>query len=142
MRRADVQARFVELWREATHGRSYIVWTVPVLGPAGAAGYLAKYMLKGALYRQTIEEAGFKRRWSCSRAWPSPERMRMRGSDLGSWEKVEFTYKLSEFWTPLVEKMRKEEELLEQVGDDMAIALGARKKLKGFMKNIERLEQT
>lgn len=62
---------------------SWMVHVMPVLGAAGAAAYLGKYMVKNMMYRKDLEDAGFTRRWSSSRGWPGSGRVRLKQSGAG-----------------------------------------------------------
>lgn len=72
------------LWLKVT-GDSYIVNVRPVMGASGAAAYLAKYLGKGVMDRDALEELGFLRRWSCSNNWPRGQ-LQTRGVDGGYYE--------------------------------------------------------
>ncbi len=72
---------------------SYVVDVDPVRSGRAVAGYLGKYLTKAMATWDTLEGLGFKRRWNCSRNWPSPGRMRLAGSkvypgDESAWEQV------------------------------------------------------
>lgn len=71
-------------------GDSWVVDCRPVWGASGAASYLFKYLEKGFAVRTDLEALGFKRRWSCSRDWPSPEKMQFAVTLAQGWEFKQF----------------------------------------------------
>ncbi len=78
-------------WLEVT-GDSYICHATPVLGAAGAASYMAKYLGKTLTHRTELVAMGFVRRWSTSRGWPGNGRMRLAQSKPhgAGWERHDF----------------------------------------------------
>ena len=71
-----------ELSREwlGVTGDSHVVHVEYQRSAARSVSYLAKYMVKAQTEWDELERRGFKRRWVCSRNFPSPARMRLRGS--------------------------------------------------------------
>ena len=61
----------------AITGDSWNTHVTPVLGAAGAAAYLAKYVKKTFGDRHELATLGIIRRWSSSRGWPGRGRMRL-----------------------------------------------------------------
>lgn len=73
------------VWYAIT-GDSYIVHTMPVGGPKGAANYLSKYMMKTFTRSPDVG----KRRWSCSRDWPGTGRLRLTNTVRKNWAVVHY----------------------------------------------------
>ena len=67
-------------WHRIT-GDSNVVDVENVLSHNGVSVYLGKYLTKGMAMWDTLEGLGFKRRFNCSRNWPSPGRLRLSGSE-------------------------------------------------------------
>lgn len=80
-------------WEKITG--SYVVDVSRVVSKGGLATYVAKYLSKGLAHWDTLAGLGFKRRWNCSRNWPSPGRLRLGGSQgkdhETEWDEVERT---------------------------------------------------
>lgn len=76
--------RVSRAWLAVT-GDSYWVHTSPVIGPAGAASYMSKYMAKGFL---DPADTGMSRRWSSSKNWMGAGRVRMAGSAVKAWAAI------------------------------------------------------
>lgn len=78
-------------WHQVT-GDSYVVDVDKVRSERGLSSYLAKYLDKSMQHWKELNKLGFKRRWNCSRNFPSPGRLRLAGSDSGAddsiWETV------------------------------------------------------
>ncbi len=128
MNRTVLSSLVSNVWREAT-GDSFIVDVQRVLGAAGAAGYMAKYLLKNSGSREALEAAGFLRRFSRSRDWPSPAPMKISGVVSTLWASgslPEAAYGL-------------DEETMKRIGDDLAIELGFAKRDKGLLAQFRRL---
>ncbi len=108
--------------------------------PARLANYLGKYLSKGFYHRKELEELGFKRRWSCARNWPRPDKLETRMSSEGEWEKVEIAegYGLRDYLERRVEADR-HSPVLEQVGDDLRIALGKERVKYGMRVKLEKM---
>ena len=101
---------------------------IPVVSAGGAAGYMSKYFVKSMLYRQELESAGFKRRWSRSRNWPG-DQLVLLGTKEERWAKTAFAYKKggpSERSQAAIDRS-KGHPLLERVGTDLAVELLRRK---------------
>lgn len=72
-------------WFHAT-GDSWVVDCKPVLGAAGAATYLTKYLTKAIGHRDHLRDLGFKRLYSTSRNWPGYHRLRLNITLRNGWE--------------------------------------------------------
>lgn len=105
-------------WYEVT-GHSYVVDARRVRGKFGIASYLSKYLVKsyGGDTRERLEDAGFLRRYSCSRNWPRGAHMKRRGTIEKSW-RVEGWEKGHK--REIVVKAARSLREMEQVGTDMA----------------------
>lgn len=70
-----------ELAREwlAVTGDSFVVHVSDQMRSHGLAEYMSKYLVKG-VWDHHLLRLGYKRRWICSRNYPSPGRLRLRGS--------------------------------------------------------------
>ena len=114
----------------------WVVFAVPVYGSAGASNYLAKYLIKGEMHRKDLEDLGFKRRWSSSRGWPAPKRLRLYGTEIGAWVSSAFEYGHKK---PDMEAMgyRKDSMLVSRVGDKISMDVARRSQLK---KKLEKLK--
>lgn len=131
------------LWLQLT-GDSYVV-DVQLVDSAGkAASYLTKYLSKGSIQREKLEELGFKRLWSRSAGWPG-EKMQLKQTLVG-WEKVEFTLpKISAYpqegtatqWLAWGERSP----LAKRVGTDLARELANRKEDAIKLSEIMKLEK-
>lgn len=84
-----VEHELAKIWYGIT-GDSWVVDCRPVWSASGAASYLFKYLDKGFTERGDLEALGFKRRWSCSRDWPSPERMEFVVTQSKGWQSTQF----------------------------------------------------
>lgn len=69
---------------------SWVVDCRAVWSAAGASAYIFKYLDKGFDDRAALEALGFKRRWSCSRNWPAPERMQYMVTMSKGWQHTQF----------------------------------------------------
>lgn len=76
----------------AVTGDSYIVHTTPVVGAYGAAGYMAKYLVKTFGQEREAKALGMSRRWSSSRGWPGAGRIRLAPTLDEGWKERIFTY--------------------------------------------------
>ncbi len=93
-----------KLWYQIT-GDSFIVDVRPVLWARGAASYVSKYLTKDMYDRSELWNRGFKRRWSCSRNWPSPQAMHFAiTASSTDWHERQFVYADS----PIKDAMRQE----------------------------------
>lgn len=73
-------------------GDSYVVAVRLVQGPAGAASYITKYMVKAITHREVLYGLGFKRLFSTSRNWPGLAKMQLKGTADDKWTRTEFQY--------------------------------------------------
>ena len=117
--------RLSKVWHEVT-GDSWVVHTVPCLGGKGSGGYMAKYMVKGSLVRAELEAMGFKRRWSRSRGFPGGGLLQLRTSVEEGWRRVEIGWTAppgadGKPWGAI--------DLVDRVGDDLALALASRNRV-------------
>jgi len=87
-----IEHEWAKLWFDCT-GDSYVVDARHVLGANGAAAYLGKYLVKGMVHRNILEELGFARRWSKSRNWPAKEVMQLKGTADDIWIRQDFGWK-------------------------------------------------
>ena len=122
------------VWHSVT-GDSYIVDVVPVFGPAGAASYMAKYLLKDMLVRGRMEAAGFHRRWSSSRGWPGSGRLRLLYGVLFGWRRVSFSYGHMPSWLAQYNAP----ELSERSGHHLTKALEKRRVERATIGRLRRL---
>lgn len=88
-RRECLEHELAKGWYRIT-GNSWVVDARVVYAPSGAANYLFKYLDKGFDHRQGLEALGFKRRWSCSRDWPAPERSQFVITQSKGWQSTQF----------------------------------------------------
>lgn len=129
--------RMSRVWESITG--AWHVHTAPVTGAAGAAGYLGKYLSKGAYVRQGLEALGFKRRWSSSRGWPGNGRLRLKQTMEGGWDYVDMfpgagrgRQHLEDHYTEVSDKG-----LAVRVGTDIAVALAKRGRMKRIVGNLQ-----
>lgn len=116
-------------WHKITKD-SWIVDARLILGPAGAAAYLTKYLVKAFDNRRELFRRGFVRRWSCSNNWPSPARLQLAVTVAGGWDTVNFMGKKSIMRETLLKEVQasKEDGWAVRVGSDMAEAFEAKRK--------------
>ena len=84
-----LEHQLASFWLSIT-GDSFVVDSRLILGPSGAANYLVKYLTKSFDSRSDLEALGFHRRWSCSRNWPSPQRLQFKHTRDGTWSSTHF----------------------------------------------------
>jgi len=128
------------IWWEATN--AFVVDVEQIYNPAGAVRYLAKYLVKGFLDRQSLEDLGYSRRYSMSRNWPRGEALRLRGSSEDRWEKIE----IIPGWyrndvQERLEALSRGARLLESVGDDLTLEIAGRRRLKASITKIEKMKR-
>lgn len=124
------------MWESAS-GDSWVVDAREVVGAAGASSYLSKYLKKG-MYTGRLAEAGFARRYSRSKGWPSGK-IGLRGSVVG-WDGV--VWKGSwELPGDVEARLQKSEGayLMEVVGHDIVKAIQERRVRKVKAKKILRM---
>lgn len=85
--RECVQHELARLWLDIT-GDSNVVHVSDIMSPAGAAGYVAKYLAK-TLLSNDLEALGYTRRWSRSRDWPGDAEVRLKGTVDSVWRNVD-----------------------------------------------------
>lgn len=78
--------RLGRVWAQVQKGESYIVHCVPVLGGAGAGGYMAKYLAK-EMDVSRAATLGMVRRFSANRNWPREKRRRLKAPG-GVWRRA------------------------------------------------------
>lgn len=100
-------------------GDSYIVHTMPVVGAAGAAAYLAKYVRKSFGAEKRMAEFGMSRRWSTSKGWP--------GSGALKLQQVEWSLIQHYPGHYCDEEASNDPVLLTRQGTDVALALAQRR---------------
>ncbi len=136
---AAIQAATAECLVEATNGKSYITWTVPLVEGAGVANYMAKYLSKWDS-GDSPTSAGFRRRWSCSKGWPRAGRLRLAGTDSPGWDTVHFEPGgIAAGPAKELEQARDGNKFAVVVGDDLALLLGERVRRKVFLGTVDRL---
>ena len=126
------------LWHEVT-GDSYVVDARPVLGAAGAASYVGKYLLKAMGDRDEMERRGFKRRYSCSRSWPG-DQLQLKGTVEKRWLEPEW-YPKNQLGNEYAERTKPNDPRLVRTGTDLALALGGSIKRKQRRALIERIRR-
>jgi len=87
-----VEHELAKEWYQIT-GDSWVLDVREVWSAAGASAYIFKYLVKSFGQRAALEGLGFKRRWSCSRNWPSPERMQFVITMSKGWQSTQFIKK-------------------------------------------------
>lgn len=128
-------------WSAAWHvvtGDSYVVDARPVLGPNGAAVYLAKYLVKSGDKREELEKLGFMRRHSTSKYWPNDSTLLLRGSIDGVWVKTKFEWKGEGTTATYQGRPNKRDPLLDRVGSELALALAEKASRKRLLSEVER----
>lgn len=111
----------------------------------GAARYITKYLRKGFLQHEALEEAGFKRRYSRSQNWPSGGLMRLRGSEEDLWEGIELVPGRVREWKPGFKRIRSAVDrktdcpAMDVVGDDLGLLLKAKREKSRTDKTVERI---
>jgi len=132
-------------WHRIT-GDSYVVDVDVVRSKKAVADYLSEYITKGYGHWDSLVELGFKRRWNCSRNWPSPGRMRLRGSQAKNvfsvWKEVErASHGLMARKRELGSRARHSAldcPNIQQVGYDLTAPLRAKTQLRKIEKMIRR----
>ena len=133
-----VEHEWSRAWFEAT-ADSYVVDARPVLGAAGAAHYLGKYLTKAMGSRETLVALGFSRRWSRSQNWPTGD-VYLRGTELG-WDHTEWSWKGGDGYGYAAAAAQKDQNayMLERLGDDVVRDIankGRKRKLANKLKGL------
>lgn len=131
-----VHCQVVHVWENITG--SFVVDVRTIYNAAGLANYLGKYLTKQFYNWDSLQDRGFKRRWSRSKNWPSPRPLRLLGTELGVWRSivvVEHWYRTEEM--EQIVEASKGDPLMEQVGDPLAIELGKKKRDYGLIRKME-----
>ena len=122
---------------------SFNVDVRPVAGPAGAANYIGKYLLKSVEERRELQRRGFVRRWSTSRNWPSPGPLQMRGTIDGKWAFKSWSgYGEADDLARFAMDRSEKYAVAERVGTDLALALAERSRRKKAFRELERMSGT
>lgn len=135
-----LEHELAKVWYGVT-GDSWVVDCRAVWSPAGASSYLFKYLNKGFDDREELEALGFKRRWSCSRDWPSPERMRFVVTGSKGWQSTQFIKKGSVWEGHLLEEVErsKNSAFSMKLGTDLAkqyVKRGEKKRTKQMVRKV------
>lgn len=111
------------MWFEIT-GDSYIVHVMEIVGAAGAASYMAKYVAK-TFDGRIAEGLGMRRRWSSSGGFPFGGLIKLAQTEKGGWK--------TRTWRKTIDgEAGGPEDLLERVGDLEVLAMTRKRKLKGL----------
>lgn len=134
--RKEIGEVFRREWLKITQD-SYIIKVLEVVGAAGAASYLTKYMVKGMVVREQLEALGFDRRWSRSRNWPAAP-IELRGTVEDRWYRGVYISGKSAGVQAVAEAAKDDEGhyLLERLGPESVLELERRKVRKGKLKFI------
>lgn len=116
------------LWLSVT-GDSYIVHVVPIVGAAGAASYMAKYIAK-EFDSRVATDLGMARRWSTSNGFPFGGQVRLAQTDKGWYRK-----QWRKSWTG---EIGGPDDLMERVGDMEVMEMTRKRKLKGLAMELAR----
>jgi len=128
-------------WAQAWYGvtgDSFVVDVRKGYAPGRLANYLGKYLTKSYYHREELEEMGFKRRWSCSRNWPSPDKMQTVTTENGGWDKTEI---IKGYGNELLRDKALEDRgapALEQVGDLVAKGIQSKNRRRAALAAVER----
>jgi len=126
-----------DLWYNIT-GDSYITDVRETYEAKRLANYLGKYLAKGFETRERLEELGFLRRYSSSRGWPKPEPLRLRGTVMDRWLRLERSNeRLGDQGRALMESSQGAY-LMERVGTDLAEELYGKQVAASELRKIER----
>lgn len=122
---------FARVWWRLT-GDSFICFATPVTDPIGAAGYMAKYMLK-----EFLRDNRTGRRFSTSRCWPGGTRMRLRVTLEEGWAYIRL-WPGSRF-NSNIDYNAEEQDLLERVGEDLTAKIlerGRRRAAAAYFRKV------
>lgn len=133
-----LEHEIAKTWYKIT-GDSWVVDARAIRGSVGAASYLSKYLAKQMQDRRMLTSMGFHRRWSCSRNWPSPQRLRFAVTAANGWERVSFHPATSVLRDHLLSHAKWSEGsgYATKVGEHLAYLYEA-KRVKGTYKRLER----
>ncbi len=119
----------------AVTGDTPIVHAQAVLGRNQAGWYLAKYMDKTLAARRSLQDRGFKRRWSSSRTWPGGGRLRLWQTTHGGWAR--------HTWSPGRPRPElvawSDQSLLRRDGEDLTLLLATKRDKLRRVAAVERL---
>lgn len=125
------------MWYGIT-GDSYIVDVRRTYEAEKLGNYLSKYLVKGMRQREEMEALGFLRRYSSSRNWPKPEMLRLRGTVMDRWLRLERSAeRLGDEGRKLLESS-KVAYLMERVGDDLVELLYGKAMKRTEIRKLER----
>ncbi len=131
-----------DAWALATRKKGVVVnYVVDVSETTakGSAGYVAKYLLKTALGFTHLKERGFKRRWTCSRDWTTPEKTRLSGTERNAWVYQSFIGPFDADHTVAVgRRAALVSSLAHRVGDPLVLTLEARNRKRALASQIKR----
>lgn len=139
-----IQHKASRIWERVT-GDSFVVDVSRVRSVVGAAGYMAKYMVKGYSDREALEWLGFMRRWSSSRNWPRGAALRLRGTEEGSWERISLSPpvppggRLPGFEKAALRTEKSECRNLERIGTDLGMELARMKEAQRLRRKVRKV---
>lgn len=133
----EVQLVVKEAWHAVT-GDSYIVDVRKTYSARRLANYLSKYLAKGFKEREQLERLGFRRRYSSSRNWPKPKLLRLRGTEMERWIRIERTDHVLGILGRSLLAYSEKAYLMERVGDDLVVQLYGAVNQKRELKKLER----
>ncbi len=124
---------FARAWL-ATTGDSFMCFATPVTSAIGAAGYLAKYMLKDFTKGPRKD-----RRFSTSRNWPGGQRIRLAVTVEKGWSHIR-QWPADRFST-MQDLNPREADLLDRVGDDITVKIARRKSKRAAEQRFRKVLQ-
>lgn len=105
---------------------------------SGSARYITKYLLKTALTFETLEERGFKRRWTCSRDWTKPARLELRGTAENAWLRHEWVApRVAHADVAAGRELARTSRLADRVGDDLVLTLQKRDRKRSIARALK-----
>ncbi len=138
-----IEHEWSRAWFLAT-GDSFVVNAETVLGAAGAAAYLGKYLRKNMVVRNRLAELGFERRFSRSRNWPGGG-LQLQATVDKAWGTIDFIFNGSAFapvakeWIEWDDSFPDEHPLLVRTGTDLALKLADKHARKTLKRRVKRL---
>lgn len=115
-------------------GDSYMVHTTLVTSGKGAAGYMAKYLVKQWDVEDRYANVGMERRWSSSRGWPGSGRLRLAYTDNRGWANKMFVYGHAEEGS-----LGGPEDLTERSGTNLSLEMAKKRQVRSAAKQIVRM---
>jgi len=116
---------------------SYVVDVSRIRNSAAVAGYTTKYLRKGMQSRQSLDDLGYKRRWSCSRNWPGGGKLQLRGTAEGVWLRTN----ILPFGHTEVPEVHGDCHNLERVGTPLAIKIGEERERYAKREKLNRFKE-